>query len=708
MPRPKLNQIVVISLFISVCLINCLKAGNPNKSSLTIEEQKAVFLQAKQKIESMLAGKEPLDYEKAVYLTESAYNTNQLEYESFKDEISIYTQFLELIVKRNSIKKETDFQTDIKGTSQEKYAKYQALIKNWVIYKFLADTTYLIDSDKVFTHYPFSYSTKDPLATNDWKNSQVFNLLFSDNETGNCYALASLFKIFAERLGTDAQIATAPNHIYIVHKDDKGILYNIELGSRAFPGNGSIETLTYLTDKAVKNDLGMRYLDLRQSVALNLVYLAKGYQTKFGASEDDFLLDCANTALQYDKKNLNALLLKAEVAENRLFAKLVSNNISSPKQLSKLPKLQQEFQMYEEQIVNLYDLGYLEMPVEMKNLLISAYLKDNSPILHQNHTPTANSSSGTKHDEDYITLSNGLFDEMHMPKPLEKYSRVILDTKTKKIIEFVSKDTTYNKYNFDPVLFALSIDPLASKYPYYSPYSAFGNNPILYVDNDGQENIIYLVNLPDKSAKTKKVDAYQVAKEANDNFKKMGLKTRVVVVDQSVTGKAAFDASKIDKTDAVAVIGNVKDVTAYIKNNDKTSSPGYEANLDAWPGGSGHPELSENFIGGQGDGNKRGGDFIAIDVNGLGSTNDALKTTNNQAAGLLVMHGAGHNAEDNDKTLDHQPEGVMVEDISSWKGKTKDNVISVGSNKSFISHIKERFGTKDAKVNYNGKGTVIK
>jgi len=39
----------------------------------------------------------------------------------------------------------------------------------------------------------------------------------------------------------------------------------------------------------------------------------------------------------------------------------------------------------------------------------------------------------------------------------------------------------------------LSVDPLAEKFPAWSPYSAFYNNPIFYVDPDGRENIPALI-----------------------------------------------------------------------------------------------------------------------------------------------------------------------------------------------------------------------
>ena len=67
----------------------------------------------------------------------------------------------------------------------------------------------------------------------------------------------------------------------------------------------------------------------------------------------------------------------------------------------------------------------------------------------------------------------------------------MFDTKQKKITELVELDTTYNNYLVDLVVFAWQIDPLYAKYPSISPYAAFANNPIIYVDPDGADIVFF-------------------------------------------------------------------------------------------------------------------------------------------------------------------------------------------------------------------------
>jgi RHS repeat-associated protein len=277
--------------------------------------------------------------------------------------------------------------------------------------------------------------------------------------------------------------------------------------------------------------------------------------------------------------------------------------------------------------------------------------------------------------------------------------------------EIVGSGNSYDfgERTYDPRLGRwLSIDPLSAKFPYYSPYSAFANNPVWYVDNDGKENIVYLVYLPNKDNKITKQDASDMAAKANENYKKMGLNTRVVMVDKSITGGKEFNASKIDKTDAVAVIGTVGDVTKYVT---KQGGGDY---LKGWSGGS-EPERSQNEKQFDENGDVKsygGGKFIAIDANVVNDYAAANGWTQAEAGGQIINHGSGHNA-DADLKLGHNERGVMMDaGDRQWSADKSDKnyptITSPGRNKNFSDHVKKRFGTKEATINYNGKGTVVK
>lgn len=436
---------------------------------------KQYYHAAKEQFKDMLSGKEELSYEKAIAIVENAYWDNKVNLLAFDVLIDFHINNIKRVIEANYDESALKVERILHKTEEQQKEEYRNALTNWAIFSYLSDTTFFSINKKLYYQLPLNYSFNDPLGTINWENTQVFNLL--ENKKGNCYALVSLFKIFSERLNSQAIICTSPGHIYIRHADHKGIYHNVELGSKAFPGTGSLETLTYTTDEATKNGISLRELDVKQSVALNLVYLAKGYAYKFGVKDDDFIMECAELALQYDELNLNAMLLKAEVFEERL--------IKKDKTIKAL-QADKTFQEYEKLITHLFDLGYREMPTEMKDLVISRLRKEDSPYPMTNHTPKPFENLGVK-EERYATLSNGLFDEQMLTKPIEQYHRTMFDTKQKKITELVKLDTTYNNYPMDFVVFAWQIDPLYAKYPMISPYAAFANNPIYYIDTDGRE-----------------------------------------------------------------------------------------------------------------------------------------------------------------------------------------------------------------------------
>ena len=453
---------------LGVLLTTSLKSQTSNKQN---------FISAKNEIEQMLTGQRPLDYERAVFITENAYYDNANSYQDFQLELNEHQYDIMLLVNKLSEFQKTKKKTTLLVSKDSASLNNYRLLTNYTLFRYFTDTVKYFRGGEHYIHAPYSYSFKDPLATDKWENSQVLHLLHSNTHSGNCVALTSLYKILSLRLQANANLCTTQGHIFISHTDENGRKYNIELASKTFPGTGSIEILTHTSDEASRKGFAMRELDLKQSVGLCLINLAKTYEYKYGDKTDKFLLDCAELAIKYDSLNLNAMLLKAEVLENQLLAN--GNDIQKLKATDK-------FISYQKYINRLYNLGYREMPSEMKRLVLSAITKDYKIIPNAKDNTYYPFQSIDKNYKRTYSMSNGMFEEADISKPKEKYFHTVFDTKQRKIIAFEATDTL-SGYDFDPAVFAWQIDPLYKKYPFQSPYSAFNNNPIFFNDPTGAE-----------------------------------------------------------------------------------------------------------------------------------------------------------------------------------------------------------------------------
>ena len=395
-----------------------------------------------------------------------------MAYEDFKSVLDIHTGIIEQLIKTNDMHDWKQFVRGNRGVTPEMELqikeRYRKALANWAIFTYLTDTLNVNLARQSFLHLPYTYSNQDPFGTSDWKNSQATNLL--ETQKGNCYALVTLFKIFSERFKSEADIVTAPQHIYIEHRDPNGSRFNVEVATRSFPDMGSIQTLTYTTREALLNDISMRKLDLKQSIGLSLVYLSKGYEYKNKVKDDEFILTCANTALQHDPKNLNALLLKAQVYEQRVIKK------------------QMPSALYEKMLAEFYKLGYRQMPDDMKEIILSKIQSTPSSTKPTAKTPNPFEDIGEQ--AKYVTLSNGLFEELHKPQKIVRYGQTIFDTEKAKIVRFLDVDNS--SYQVDPVVFALSVDPLTKSYPMLTPYQFASNRPIDGIDLDGKEYESYM------------------------------------------------------------------------------------------------------------------------------------------------------------------------------------------------------------------------
>lgn len=93
-----------------------------------------------------------------------------------------------------------------------------------------------------------------------------------------------------------------------------------------------------------------------------------------------------------------------------------------------------------------------------------------------------------------LTLSNGKYQEIFPNDTLVPIGSVMYNTITGKVVAFLTRDTMYAEYNLEPELVSrwLSPDPLGAKHPELSPYTFVNNNPIIYVDPDGQDYILVI------------------------------------------------------------------------------------------------------------------------------------------------------------------------------------------------------------------------
>ncbi len=175
------------------------------------------------------------------------------------------------------------------------------------------------------------------------------------------------------------------------------------------------------------------------------------------------------------------------------------------------------------------------------------------------------------------------------------------------------------------------IDPKADKYSSISPYQYCMNNPILYVDPDGRDNVIYLVGVEGMSRK----ELRAIQKQVNQNFKDMGLNTKAKIF----TGKSFSKVfNKMDKTDAVAFIGNEKAVTKAVSEVNKKLGDDLAKDPDFGSGGRTNPEHSDNprMTGGN--------NIIAVNTEDSKTQAKDFNVTMTEAIAFNVVHGAGHNA----------------------------------------------------------------
>lgn len=325
-----MKQTLTTILFISVFVLS--SAGQTD----TAKFYKQAFAEQLQ----MLKGQKTIDFKRAVFLTENAYNKGQLNYQTFCNSIAATGQQLKALIKQRGL---------------EKY-KTSA---NWAVY------TYMMDSIPLNNYKPCTYDFDDFMGKKDFTKMFVTKLM--KTKSGNCHSLPTYYKILCEEIGGSAYLALAPNHLYIKHIDEKGQWTNLELTNAGFPRDQWIIKEMAITVEAIKNGIYMTPLTPKQTIAMTMFDLASAYEAQHGY--DSFVLKVANTALTYFPKCIPLLMTKANYYKT----------IGLAEKQKKKPNIEfakNNYKLYKATLTKIDNLGYKDMPTEQYEQWVQSVEKE--------------------------------------------------------------------------------------------------------------------------------------------------------------------------------------------------------------------------------------------------------------------------------------------------------------------------------------------
>lgn len=303
----------------------------------------------------MLENPAKYSFKKAVFSVENAYNNGLLDTTYINNKIQSLKALTNKLLESRTLQ--------YQGKDKEKVSKYASL------FSILNDSIPIKDANgNDFVYVPYRYDFDDPFGHEDWKNMFVSKLL--ETGKGNCHSLPYLYKILAEELGVDANLALAPNHVYIKHKSEINGWYNTELTSGIFPIDAWLMASGYIHLDAIRKGVYMKALNNEESIALCLVDLAQAYQ-KQEFYDLDFVIKCANKALEYFPNYVNAMILKTE-AKGKKIENILDGYNKDFRDVRKYPKTHAIFKEIEKELSIIHELGYRQMPEDMYlNWLVS-------------------------------------------------------------------------------------------------------------------------------------------------------------------------------------------------------------------------------------------------------------------------------------------------------------------------------------------------
>ncbi|GAA5039220.1 hypothetical protein GCM10011506_38130 [Marivirga lumbricoides] len=249
------------------------------------------FEEAYSQLHSMLMDQQEIDFTKAVFLVESAYDKS-LNWKEFSEMFNTSKMTIERLIEQDGL------------DPTDNMAKVMS------IFKYMADTTevYFSELEKPVITKPMLYDYEDFAGKKDATKIFVSKLLRTG--TGQCMSLPMLYYMLAQSLGAkDVHIALAPEHSFIMFKDKVGNWNNIELTGRVFTTDDFQWQSGFVKANQVKSGIYLKPLTEKETIAYLLSTLTLTYIKSFGQDERSF--EMAMTAKDYFPNSLTANLIIA-------------------------------------------------------------------------------------------------------------------------------------------------------------------------------------------------------------------------------------------------------------------------------------------------------------------------------------------------------------------------------------------------------------
>lgn len=318
-------------------------------SVFTNAQENHFYTDSYQTIDNMLNDKEPYSFKTAVFSVENAYYQGKLDIEQLNRKIGFLANFCNQLVDNRKL--------NYTERDMAKVSKYAA------VYTVMCETTPVIIKNDTVKYKPFTYDFEDIFGHKELSNLFVSKLL--NTQKGNCNSMPYLYKILAEEIGADANLALAPNHIYIKHNIKSIGWYNTELTSGIFPIDAWLSASGFIHLDAIKNGVFMKALNNKESLALLLVDLANAYNRSYPDNDGSFALKCAERAIQIYPYLPNALLLQAETHTKQFKKLMKEQNTKDIQATLSNPTAKKLFDTMNKEYTHIHKIGYRSMPEEM-------------------------------------------------------------------------------------------------------------------------------------------------------------------------------------------------------------------------------------------------------------------------------------------------------------------------------------------------------